>query len=70
MSSRRGRGYYQNQFGRMGVDWVFLIFMAMLTLMPFLWVVSTSLRKPVTIVHCSAGMDSGGHGFHQLHARV
>jgi len=44
-SSRRGFAWYQKQFGRT-VSMAFLIFMAMLTLMPFLWVVSTSLRSP------------------------
>ncbi len=45
MSSRRGFSYYQKQFGRIA-SMGFLIFMALLTLMPFLWVVSTSLRTP------------------------
>jgi multiple sugar transport system permease protein len=48
MSSRggfAGFAYYKKMFGR-AVSMGFLIFMAMLTLMPFLWVVATSLRSP------------------------
>lgn len=44
-ASRRNFAWYQKRLGR-ALSWAFLIFIALLTLMPFLWVVSTSLRTP------------------------
>lgn len=44
-SSRRSLDWFQKQLGRW-LSMAFLIVMALLTLMPFLWVVSTSLRTP------------------------
>ncbi|MBK8028180.1 MAG: carbohydrate ABC transporter permease [Chloroflexi bacterium] len=44
-ASRRNLAWYQKRLGRV-LSWAFLLFIAMLTLMPFLWVVSTSLRTP------------------------
>lgn len=44
-SSTNSMHYYRKQLER-GLSMAFLIVMAILTLMPFLWVVSTSLRTP------------------------